>query len=62
MEESRYIKMIENNPSIISTIENPTDEMKLLELRKDVLNTTLSLLGKSDEKEPSFFVLGRIWL
>ena len=27
MEESRIIKMINNNPSIISTINNPTDEM-----------------------------------
>ena len=37
MEESRIIKMINNNPSIISTINNPTDEMKLLALRKDGL-------------------------
>ena len=35
MEESRIIKMINNNPSIISTINNPTDEMKLLAIKKD---------------------------
>ena len=37
MEESRIIKMINNNPSIISTINNPTDEMKLLAIKKDGL-------------------------
>lgn len=33
----KILKMIENNPSIISTIENPTDEMKLLAVRKNGL-------------------------
>ena len=27
MEESKIIKMISNNPNIISTINNPTEEM-----------------------------------
>ena len=34
MEESKIIKMINNNPNIISTINNPTEEMKLLALKK----------------------------
>ena len=38
MEESRIIKMINNNPSIISTINNPTDEMKLLAIKKRWIN------------------------
>ena len=37
MEEARYIKMINNNPNIISTIDNPTDEMKILAIKKDGL-------------------------
>ena len=37
MDESRYLKMISNNPSIISTINEPTEEMKMLALEKDGL-------------------------
>ena len=34
MEKEKFIQMINNNPNIISTIENPTDEMKILALKK----------------------------
>ena len=37
MEESRVIEMIKRNPSIITTINNPTDEMKLLALGRNGL-------------------------
>ncbi len=37
MEESKLIEMIKMNPSIIKTINNPTDEMKLLAIKKDGL-------------------------
>ena len=46
MEESRIIKMINNNPSIISTINNPTDEMKLLAIKKDGLDDLVLTLKK----------------
>ena len=46
MEESRIIKMINNNPSIISTINNPTDEMKLLAIKKDGLWGAIDANGK----------------
>ncbi|GKZ05091.1 hypothetical protein ANS017_19630 [Paraclostridium bifermentans] len=34
MEEAKILKMIDNNPNIISTINNPTEEMKLLAVKK----------------------------
>ena len=37
MEESKVIEMIKRNPSIITTINNPTDEMKLLALGRNGL-------------------------
>lgn len=44
MEEAKLIKMISNNPNIISTINNPTEEMKLLALEKNGLVLELSLI------------------
>ncbi len=37
MDESRFIKMININPTLIENIKNPTDEMKLLAVRKNGL-------------------------
>jgi hypothetical protein len=37
MEEAKILKMIDNNPNIISTINNPTNEMKLLAVKKNGL-------------------------
>ena len=37
MDESRFIEMIKRNPSIIKTISNPTDEMKILAIKEDGL-------------------------
>ena len=37
MDESRFIKMININPALIENIENPTDEMKLLAIKKNGL-------------------------
>lgn len=34
MEKLRVIEMIKNNPNIIATIDNPTDEMKLLAIKE----------------------------
>ena len=37
MDDSRFIKMININPALIENIENPTDEMKLLAIKKNGL-------------------------
>ncbi|HEK9037882.1 TPA: hypothetical protein ST302_003350, partial [Clostridioides difficile] len=37
MEKLRVIEMIKNNPNIIATIDNPTDEMKLLAIKENGL-------------------------
>ena len=37
MEESKIIEMIKNNPNIISTVKNPTEEMKKLAVSKNGL-------------------------
>ena len=37
MDDSRFIRMININPTLIENIENPTDEMKLLAVKKNGL-------------------------
>ena len=37
MEETKILGMIKNNPNIISTVENPTEEMKKLAVSKNGL-------------------------
>ena len=37
MEETKILEMIKNNPNIISTVENPTEEMKKLAVSKNGL-------------------------
>ena len=46
MEESRIIKMINNNPSIISTINNPTDEIN------DIYNNSIKLFNSIWNEDP----------
>ena len=58
MEESRLIEMIKRNPTIIETIDNPTDEMKLLAIGKnglllrDIKNPTREMEELAIENNP----------
>ena len=58
MDESRIIEMIKRNPSIIKTISNPTDEMKILAIKEDGLvlryinNPTVEMQNLAIENNP----------